>query len=96
MQTVTITLPNEIKSEMQKFAWVNWSVIALKNLRMKMIFEEYMKTKKISKENQRFCEAIDWHPVDELPLKKSHIKEIQKALKGKFIRYDSVDELFKK
>ena len=35
----------------------------------KDIFERYVKTGELSDEDGIFCERIDWHPVDELPLK---------------------------
>ena len=53
-----------------------------------------MRTGKITKEENEFCEEIDWHPVDELPMKEEHKKEMERARKGPFIRAKSVDELF--
>jgi len=32
MQTVTLTLPEEIKSGLKRFSWVNWSDVARENL----------------------------------------------------------------
>ena len=46
------------------------------------IFKKYMKTKKLTKEENDFCEKNDWHPVDELPLKKDLLtkwKKLEKA-----------------
>ena len=45
------------------------------------ISERYAKTRKITDEDWEFCEKIDWHPVDELPLKESFKKELEKARK---------------
>ena len=45
------------------------------------IFDKYIKTKKISKEDEKFCEEIDWHPVDELPLKEEYVKKLKKIEK---------------
>ena len=45
----------------------------------KDIFERYIKTGELSDEDWMFCERIDWHPVDELPLKESFVKELEKA-----------------
>lgn len=41
-----------------------------------------MRTGKITKEENEFCEEIDWHPVDELPMKEEHKKEMERARKG--------------
>jgi hypothetical protein len=45
----------------------------------KDIFERYIKTRELSDEDWMFCERIDWHPVDELPLKEEFVKELEKA-----------------
>jgi len=51
------------------------------NFMKRDILERYKKTKEVTDEDWEFCELIDWHPVDELPLKKSFIKEIKEAEK---------------
>ena len=43
------------------------------------ISNKYKETKKVTDEDEEFCEAIDWHPVDELPLKESFIKELEQS-----------------
>jgi len=43
-----------------------------------------MKTGRITKEEEEFCEKIDWHPVDEFPLKEEFIKKLKKVEKGSF------------
>ena len=60
------------------------------------IFERYKQTREVTDEDWEFCEAIDWHPVDELPMKESFIKELEEAEKGPFIKFNSAEELFKK
>ena len=94
MTTVTLTIPDKTKAELQAFPWVNWSPVAITAFRMKSIFEKYMKKKEISKEDWEFCELIDWHPVDELPLKEEYIKKLEEARKAPSISYNSVDEFF--
>jgi hypothetical protein len=64
------------------------------DLKKKEIFEEFIKTGKLSDEDWKFCERIDWHPVDELPLKESFVKRLQEAEKGSFIKLNSVAEIF--
>ena len=60
----------------------------------KIIFEKYVKTKTVSDKDWAFCEKIDWHPVDELPLKKEFVKELQRARKEKPIKVNYVKEIF--
>ncbi|MFH1151960.1 MAG: hypothetical protein V1788_02430 [Nanoarchaeota archaeon] len=45
------------------------------------ISERFIQTREITDEDWEFCEAIDWHPVDELPMKESFIKELEEAEK---------------
>lgn len=62
----------------------------------KDIFERYIKTGELSDEDWMFCERIDWHPVDELPLKESFVKELEKARdepSGKSMTLEELDEL---
>ncbi|MBS3076197.1 hypothetical protein J4481_00450 [Candidatus Pacearchaeota archaeon] len=81
MATVTLTIPDETKAELKKFYWVNWSLTASSLFKMRSIFEKYMHKEKLSKEDFEFCKLINWHPVDELPLKKEYIQEMLKIEK---------------
>lgn len=95
MACITITVEESLKERLSRFPWVNWSEIGREEILKRYIFEKYIKTKKITKEENDFCEKIDWHPVDELPLREEFIKEIKKIRKGKFQNYSSIDELRK-
>ncbi|MFH1445163.1 MAG: hypothetical protein ABIF08_01640 [Nanoarchaeota archaeon] len=61
----------------------------------KLIFENYIKTGKLSNEEWAFCEKIDWHPVDELPLKEEYVKKLEAIKKEKSIKIKSVSDIFK-
>ncbi|MEM4263942.1 MAG: hypothetical protein QW666_03565 [Candidatus Woesearchaeota archaeon] len=95
MATVTLPVTEEFKSQLKRFAWINWSEIAREEALKKVIFESYMKTGKISDEDWEFCDKIDWHPVDELPIKEELKKELIKRKKGPFVKLKSVEELFR-
>lgn len=88
-----MSLSDELKKEIKDLAWVNWSEIAREETMKKLIFENYLKTGDISNEQWTFCEKIDWHPVDELPLKEEFKKEIESRKKEKSIRLNSVEEI---
>ena len=97
MTSLTLSISEHFKDEIKEFVWVNWSEIAREESLKKLIFENYMKTGKINDEEWKFCEKIDWHPVDELPLKEEFVDKIKKIKKeGKFKKYNSVEELFAK
>lgn len=66
------------------------------NFMKRDILERYKQTREITDEDGEFCELIDWHPVDELPAKPEHITEMEKARKGSFVEFNSVDEIFEK
>ena len=94
MPSVVIPASDKLKADLKRFSWVNWSEVAREEVRKKDILETYMKTKKVSSEDLAFCEEIDWHPVDELPLKKEFIKKLKKTMKGPHRRV-SLEELAK-
>ena len=95
MAGITLQLGDEFKSEIEHFSWVNWSAVAREETLKKEIFDRYIKVGELNDEDWEFCEKIDWHPVDWLPLKDSFINDLKEAEKGPFIRVKSVDEIFK-
>ena len=95
MASITLSVNEEFKNQLKQYLWINWSEIAREEAMKKLIFEDYIKTGSLSDEEWEFCEKIDWHPVDELPLKEEFKREIEKRKKDKFIRLKSVDEVFK-
>ncbi|HLC56573.1 MAG TPA: hypothetical protein VJJ23_05030 [Candidatus Nanoarchaeia archaeon] len=70
-------------------------LILNKAVHKKAIFKNYIKNGTITDEEWKFCEKIDWHPVDELPLKEKHIKELKKSVKEKSLKLKSIEEIFK-
>jgi hypothetical protein len=78
MVSVTFNVDDNTLKHIENFSWVNWSELARLEIRKKLIFEKYLKTREISNDEQVFCGAVDWHPVDELPLKKSFISRMKK------------------
>lgn len=95
MASLTLSITNEMKNELKSFLWINWSEIAREETLKKLVFENYIKTGNLNDDEWAFCEKIDWHPVDELPLKDSFKKEIEKRKKEKSIKFSSVSDLFK-
>lgn len=95
MASLTLSVTEEMKSELKSFVWVNWSKIAREESIKKLIFENYLKTGTLSDEEWEFCDKIDWHPVDELPLKEGFKKELERRRKEKPIKVKSVGDMFK-
>mgnify|MGYP001598287531 FL=1 len=96
MASLTLSVSDEFRNEIKEFIWVNWSEIAREESLKRLIFENYIRTGNLTDEEWEFCEKIDWHPVDELPLKEEFIKKLKKIKKGKFKKYNSVEEFFAK
>ena len=80
MASINTSVDESFKMRTQTFPWVNWSEAAREELNKRRIFEEFKKTRQVSKEDQEFCESIDWHPVDEMPMKPEFIEELKKKL----------------
>ena len=58
-----------------------------------VLCEKYCQTHKLSREDEKFCEKIDWHPVDELPLKKEFVEKLKRVKKGPYSKPMSLKEL---
>lgn len=95
MASLTLSVSDEFKNKLKTFMWVNWSEIAREEAMKKLIFENYIKIGSISDDEWEFCEKIDWHPVDELPLKKEFKEELKRRKKEKAIKIKSVSDIFK-
>ena len=95
MASLTLSVSDEFKSQLKEFLWVNWSEIAREETLKKLIFENYIKSGSITDEEWEFCDKINWHPVDELPLKEEFKKEMERRKKEKSIKLKSVSEIFK-
>jgi len=96
MPSITISMTEEKRNELkEKYSWINWSEIAREEITKKLIFENYLKTKTLTDEEWKFCEKIDWHPVDELPIKEEFKKELEKRKKEKYIKLKSVEQIFR-
>ena len=94
MVSVTLSVSEEFKNQIKEFPWVNWSELSREEFLQKTIFEKYMKKEKISEAEWEFCDKIDWHPVDELPLRPEFVKELNERKKESFIRFKSVKDIF--
>ena len=96
MTSITLSISDYLRSLLGTFEWVNWSEISREEILKKIIFEKYLATKIISDEDWKFCEKIDWHPVDELPMKEEFKRKLEKIKKEKSIKLKSVSEIFNK
>ncbi len=95
MACITVPVEESFKERMALFPWVNWSEVGREEMLKREIFERYIKTRKLSKEDEEFCEKIDWHPVDELPLKESFIRELEQAKSEPSGKSMTIDEFRK-
>lgn len=95
MACITVSVEKPFKERLRRFPWVNWSKIGREELLKRCIFDKYMKTGRITKEEEEFCEKIDWHPVDEFPLKEEFIKKLKKVEKGSHSKPMKPEELKK-
>jgi hypothetical protein len=82
MACITVNVEPSLKKRMQQYSWVNWSEVGRQEALKRDIFEGYIQSGKISPDDSRFCETIDWHPVDELPLKADYSERLKKIENG--------------
>src|SRR3989338_5935038 len=95
MASINIPMDEDMLLRLEKFSWINWSDVARQEANKRRIFEEFLKTKKLTAEDLEFCDNIDWHPVDELPLKKEFIEKLKTISKGnhKKMTLDELDKI---
>lgn len=92
MATLTLSVSESLHHFLKSFPWVNWSELSREEAYKKLIFESYMKIGTLSDNEWAFCEKIDWHPVDELPLKEEFKKKMEQRRKGHFLKFASVKD----
>ncbi len=90
MASIIAPMDDELRARIDKFPWINWSEVAREEANKRRIFEDFLKTRRLSSEDERFCESIDWHPVDELPLKEEFVRKLKHSagLPGKAMSTD--------
>ncbi|MEA3379024.1 MAG: hypothetical protein U9Q69_05315 [Nanoarchaeota archaeon] len=81
MVSVSIAVEGSIKAELESFPWVNWSGVGSEEARKKEIFENFIKGVELSKEEEEFCEKINWDPLDEMELREEFIEKLKKIEK---------------
>lgn len=88
IMNMTLSIPKEVEKEIKNRPYIKWTEIARDairreaiDLKKKELFEKYVKKQKINDEEYLFMENIDWHPVDELKIKKEVIDELRKSKK---------------
>ncbi len=69
-------------------------VNAVIRLMKRDILERYRQTGTITDEDWEFCDRIDWHPADGLPLKEEFVESIMKARSENSIKLKSVSDIF--
>jgi len=96
MVSVSISLDEDEYSRLTNQRWVNWSEIARVVAAKREIFERYISGGELTKEDIAFCDSIDWHPTDELPLRQEYVQTLLKISKMKKIKVGSAAELRKR
>ncbi|MFH1054669.1 MAG: hypothetical protein V1744_01095 [Candidatus Altiarchaeota archaeon] len=93
MACITVNVDQSLKERMERFSWINWSEVGRQEALKRDILEGYIQNGKVSAEDLRFCETIDWHPVDELPIKGEYAKKLKEIERGPHSRGMNVKEL---
>lgn len=81
MACITVSEEEAFRERMAIFPWVNWSKVGREELLKRVIFEKYIKTGKLSDDEEEFCEKINWEPIDELELREEYAKKIKGLVK---------------
>ncbi len=94
MATITVPVPDDLYTRMEYFSWVKWSEVARASLRKREIFEKYLRSGELSDEDAEFCDKMDWHPVDELPLRDDYVQRLEDLKKETPLKVKDVSDIF--
>ena len=94
MATITVPVPDDLYRRMEHFSWVKWSEVARNSLRKREIFEKYIRTGELSAEAAEFCDKMDWHPVDEMPLREDFVRKLEESKKETSLQVKDISDLF--
>jgi hypothetical protein len=95
MATLTIPVDDEFYQKIQELSWIRWSRVVQEGIRKRKILEIYIRNNTISESDASFCESIDWHPVDELPVKEKVIDKIKSEDKSSRVKVNDVADIFR-
>ena len=82
MASLVLTVSDEVKEDLDSFPWVNWSEVGREEFIKKEIFEKFIHAGKLSDEDKKFCEKINWEPIDEMEVREEYIKKIKGIVKS--------------
>jgi len=90
MANITLSVPQNLRIEMDKHSDIRWSEVArnailekIIHLRKLEILRKYVDKEPIPEKDWEWMDEHDWHPVDELPMKKSFIASLKASRKEK-------------
>lgn len=100
MANITLSVPNEVKREMENYDEVKWSEVAKKaiiekvnQLRKLEILRKYLEKEPFNQSDIAWMDENDWHPVDERGMNRKFVQETEAVRKQK-TRKTSINELF--
>ena len=100
MANITLSISDAIRAQMDQHSEIKWSEVAKSaiaakviELRKLSILKKYMDKEPIPDADWLWMDEHDWHPVDELPMKKEYIKSLKASMKAP-TKPTTVDGLF--
>ena len=85
MANITLSINDVLKMQMERYDEVRWSEVAKKAITQKLyemrkveILQKYLEHAPFSAEDLTWMDENDWHPVDERPMRKEFVREVQK------------------
>lgn len=95
MKNLTLALPQEVIKEMEHHPDIKWTHVAREALIKKAeqmrkldILSKYLEHQEPSDSDYAWMDEHDWHPVDEMKLKKSFVDKMKRIKKEKSIPVD--------
>ena len=90
MANITLSISDAIRAQMDQYSEIKWSEVAKSAIAAKVIelrkfsiLKKYVDKEPIPDADWAWMDEHDWHPVDELPMKKEYVKSLKAAMREK-------------
>lgn len=90
MANITLSIPQNVRSQMDSYAEIRWSEVARNAILAKMdelrkleLLRKYIDKEPFAESDLEWMDEHDWHPVDERKVKPSFVKSLAASRKEK-------------
>ena len=98
---ITLSVSGELEKLIKEHPEIKWTELARQGMLSKAekmkkldLLRKFIDKEPLSEADFVWMDENDWHPVDEMELKREFVAKIEKRSKGKFRKIKNIKELF--